>query len=206
MELSGWTVLESFVTSVLGGGVTAVVVWKWFGDVMLAKLVERERAKYAREIEELKAGYAQQLETHRAQLERSVFVTRAHFEVELDAYKRLFEGLGDVNLAISSTRPVVEVSPRDEPEGDKIRRLNDCLNDLIDAFNKTLVIVERLIPFYPAEVYFKLQECLNAAKGEIIDIRTGGEETFTLAWRQEGLRRLDKFTAAYHAVAEAIRD
>jgi hypothetical protein len=112
--ITSWEWLKALIAGTFGGGFAVVALWKWLGDVMLGKIIEREKAKYSKEIEELKAKYAQELETYRAHLD--VFVTRAHFEVELDAYKKVFEGLGEVRLAIAGTRPMISTSPEGEIE------------------------------------------------------------------------------------------
>src|SRR6266849_2896383 len=127
-----WSMLIKAGEVVFGGalGGTAAVLGlsRWLGDVWLGRILEKERAKYAQEIEKLKAGFAQELERYRAQLDRSVFVTRAHFETELAAYKQVFEGLGEVRLAISGTRPMMSVSPRGETKEERIKRLFERLN------------------------------------------------------------------------------
>jgi len=201
-----WEWLKPFVTGALGGSLAVVALWKWLGDVVLGKIIEREKAKYTKEIEELKAKYAQELETYRARLDRSVFVTRAHFEVELDAYKQLFEGLGEVRLAIAGTRPSMGLYREGETREDKMKSLGKRLEVLVEAHDKTVKAIEYLSPFYPSDIYTKLDECLTAARGEILDIQTGGNETFTLGWFQEGQKRLDRFYPAYHAVTDAIRN
>lgn len=88
----------------------------------------RKRAKYGKEIEQLKAKYSQELESYRAQLDRATFVTRAHFETELEAYKRLFEGLGEVRLAIAGTRPMMGVTRPGETKEDRLKSLAERLN------------------------------------------------------------------------------
>jgi hypothetical protein len=176
------------------------------GDFWLARIIQKEKAKYEREIEELKARFARELERYRSQLSHSVFVTRAHFETELGAYKKVFEGLGEVRLAISGTRPMVGVSRPDETTEDKIKSLAGRLETLVEAHNKTVRIFENLSPFYPREIYLKVDECLRAARGEILDLQTAGDETFTAKWFEKGQKRLDAFFPAYNAVTEGIRD
>jgi hypothetical protein len=204
-----WSALLKAGEIILGGAVGGIAsvlgLSRWLGAVWLARIVEKEKAKYGREIEDLKASYAQELARYRAQLDRSVFVTRAHFEAELAAYKQVFEGLGEVKLAISGTRPKMGVSPEGDSKEDRLRRLAERLNLLIAAHDKTVKTIEHLSPFYPQDIYLKLGECLTAARGEILDIRTGGNETFSLAWYEEGQKRLDVFFPAYNAVTEAIR-
>jgi hypothetical protein len=65
--------------------------------------------------------------------------------------------------------------------------------------------MENLCPFYPQDIYNKLNECLAAARGEILDVKTGGEKTFTTEWLLKGQDRMDKFSSAHFSVTEAIR-
>jgi hypothetical protein len=197
---------EVVVGGAVGGSLTVAGLSRWLGDVWLARIVEKERAKYGRELEELKAGFARELERYRTQLDRSVFVTRAHFETELNAYKQVFEGLAEVRLAISGTRPMMGVSHADETRETKIKALAERLSLLVEAHNKTVRIFENLSPFYPRAIYLKIDQCLIAARGEILDIQTGGDETFTFKWFEEGQRRLDVFSPAYNDVTEGIRE
>lgn len=206
MDWSAWLKAgEVFFGGAVGGSVAVLGLSRWLGDLWLARIIEKERAKYGREIEDLKARFAQELERYRAQLGRSVFVTRAQSETELAAYKQVFEGLGEVRLAISGTRPMMGVSRQGETKEERIKRLAERLNLLIEAHDKTVKIIEHLCPFYPQDIYNKLGECLTAARGEILDIQTGGDETFSSKWYEEGQKRLDVFFPAYNAVAEAIR-
>ena len=207
MDWSAWLKAgEVIFGGAVGGTASVLGLSRWLGDAWLGRMLEKEKAKYAREIEKLKAEFAQELERYRAQLDRSVFVTRAHFETELAAYKQVFEGLGEVRLAISGTRPMMSVSPEGESKEDKIKRLAERLNLLIGAHDKTVKVIEHLSPFYPQDIYFKLSMCLSVARGEILDIQTGGDETFSLKWYEEGQRRLDAFFPTYNSVTEAIRN
>lgn len=173
---------------------------------LIRKLVSQS---LARDLEAFKAGLTRataiDLESYRAQLDRSIFVTRAQFETEFEAYKRLFEGVGEVRLAIAGTRPVMNVTRPSDTREDRLRDLNERLNLLIEAHNKAVKTVEHLSPFYPQDIYVKLEQCLTAARGEIADIQTGGDETLSFGWHQQGQKRRDEFFAAYNALSEAIR-
>jgi len=179
---------------------------RWFGDAWLGWLVEKQKAKYATELENIKAKFNQELEHYRATLDRPTFVTRAHFETEFEAYKRVFEGLAEVRLAMTGARPTIELSPPNESLDDRLKRLRGRLDLLTDAHDKTIKIIEHLSPFYPQDIYSKLGECLFVVRGEILDIRTGGDErTFSHGWYVQGKKRLDEFFPKYNAVSEAIR-
>src|SRR5579864_567750 len=152
-----WTFMQGLLAGAISGPLAVTGLSRWLGDVWLGRLIEKEKARYNREIESLKAGFAQDLEHYRAQLDRSVFVTRAHFEVELNAYKQLFDGLGQVRLAMASVRPFFEQSPQGESDADKRKRLSERVDKLATAHDKTVEVTENLCPFYPADIYMKVE-------------------------------------------------
>ncbi len=98
------------------------------------------------------------------------------------------------------------ISAEGETKETKYKQLGERLKVLIEAHDKTVKTIEHLSPFYPRDIYTKLNECLTAARGEILDIRTAGDETFTFGWFEERQKRLDAFYPAYNAVPEAIRN
>ncbi|SRR6266480_7622644 len=86
-----WSWFLHFLVAFVGGGATALVIIfafsRWLGELWLGRLLEKEKAKYAEEMAKIKAGFDHELEHYRAQLDRSIFVTRAHFETEFTAMK-----------------------------------------------------------------------------------------------------------------------
>jgi hypothetical protein len=208
MDSSAWLKAgEVIFGGALGGTAAVFGLSRWLGEVWLGRILEKEKAKYAREIEKLRAGFAQELEHYRAQLDRSTFVTRAHFEVELDAYKKVFEGLGEIRLAIQRTRPLMEVMTGPQPnQEERVANLVERLNDLANAQNKTVLVIERLSPFYPRDIYLKLEPCLAVVRREILDIKTSGDTMLSSDWYDKGQQRLDAFFPLYNGVTEAIRE
>lgn len=201
---------SSIGQGILGGIFSSAVVIplaaRYLGDFWLGHALAKQKAKYDATLEGLRARYAQELERLRAGLDKSVFVTRAQFETEFDAYKKVFEALGPVRLAMGGTRPMLSVSREGETRDDKLRALAGRLQDLIDAQNKAVTVVENLLPFFPADIYRTIvDECLKASALEIMDIKTGREETFTFSWFEEGAKRWDEFIPAYHKIADMMR-
>jgi hypothetical protein len=81
------------------------VTSRFFGDYWFGKLLAKQKAEYDREIEKQKAGFAQGLEHYRALLDRSIFVTRAHFETEFTAMKEVSQRLSEVKIAFGRFHP-----------------------------------------------------------------------------------------------------
>src|ERR1700676_2246492 len=99
MDWSAWLKAGEVIFGGAVGGTTAVFgLSRWLGDVWLGRLLEKEKAKYAEAIEKLRAAFAQELERYRAQLDRSIFVTRAHFETEYTAMKEVSKSLAEVKI------------------------------------------------------------------------------------------------------------
>jgi hypothetical protein len=135
MDWSTWIKAgEVIFGGALGGTAAVLGLSRWLGDVWLGRIVEKERAKYTKEIENLKARFAQELEKYRAQLDRSIFVTRAHFETELAAYKQIFDGLGEVHLAMTGMRPMFGIARPNATEQDKVKTLLDQLEAIAQPF------------------------------------------------------------------------
>jgi hypothetical protein len=141
-----------------------------------------------------------------AEIDRSVFVTRAHFETEFEAMKQVFSCLSEVRLAINGLRPMLSVEPANESDEEKLKRLFIRLEKLSIAYNKLIAESEARAPFYTAELYNALDECLSAASMEINSIRTAGNDTFTFDWFKQGDQNRDKFSQGYHKAVENIRD
>jgi len=141
-----------------------------------------------------------------AEIDRSVFVTRAHFETEFEAMRQVLSCLSEVRLAINGLRPMFSVEPSNESDQEKVKRLFQRLETLSVAYNKLIAESEARAPFYTAELYEAVDECLRAASMEINSIRTAGNDTFKLGWFQEGEQNRNKFSEGYHKAVENIRD
>lgn len=59
-----WQWLYSMLGGLVGGGGGVLLLWRWLGDLLAAKAIEKERARYGKEIEDLKAKYQQELERY----------------------------------------------------------------------------------------------------------------------------------------------
>ncbi len=77
------TALEGFVTGTLGGVAAVFGLSKYLGELWL----ERQKVQYSKELEEFKDGLQQEQKRLQSRIDRSVFVTRAHFETEFTAMR-----------------------------------------------------------------------------------------------------------------------
>jgi hypothetical protein len=146
----------------LSGGIAGAVVsavWNFVSGLLL----QRDQAASTKELTELKDDLDRAQKRVQAELDRSVFVTRVHFETEFEAMKNVFAFLSQVRLAMISLRPMVRVEPATETEQPRLQRQCERLDDLSVAYNKLLTESEARTPFYVVELYQAIEGCLRAA-------------------------------------------
>ena len=77
------------------------------------RMLQRQTQDHNKELEQLKAGYAAELEAYKSELDRSktrfqaevdrtILVTKVHFQTEFDALKQIFEKLSELKISNSS--------------------------------------------------------------------------------------------------------
>jgi hypothetical protein len=141
-----------------------------------------------------------------ARIDRSVFVTKAHFDTEFEAIRQVFSYLSGVRLAMNGLRPMITVEPTGESFEDKMARLHPRLAATQAAYNKLLLESEAKLPSYPTELYKAVEDCLRITSLEINSIRTSGQISFTVEWYLEGGKNSERFSTAYHKAADVIRE
>jgi hypothetical protein len=189
-----WTKYLGF--SVGGGVVTFGLILgfiKWSGNTLRTWLFSKHDAKSR-----------QALELYKVKLSSSTFVTRAHFETEYDAYKKIFAGLGEVSLTFTGLRPSMDMAPANETKEEKRIRFEKRLNLLSAAHDHAVKIVEHMRPFYPSEIFIKASISLAIARGEMMDFATD-EHALSVTGFQAGRNRLKEFNLAYESAIDAVR-
>ncbi len=196
------TAIESLVVGGLGGWGTVQVLSRYLGDRWLEGL----KAKYSKDLEEFKATLERRQKKVQAEIDRSVFVTRAHFETEFQSMKDLFKILSEVFLKINGLRPVITFSSCEETETEKRERLAKRLQALTKSCDELTTTSTTLRPFYPSSLYAVVEECRRAAFYEITDVQTGGNTTFSFEWYQDGTKNQSSYSTAYNEAARLIRE
>ncbi len=105
----------------------------------------------------------------RADAARVGSVTQFQFEAELRVFEELWANLVDVQASAESLRPGGEpVQLRDE----SIREARDRkrLADFAVVFNGFTRLVQQRRPFFPPTVYHELQQLMQLAHGEAIEL------------------------------------
>jgi hypothetical protein len=207
---------KTIITAILSGGTTGAVVsaiWNLSIKLWLQGREERSKEKLAgidaefkAELARLEAAFKDTQSRAQAAIDRSVFVTRAHFETEFEAMKQVFSHLSQLQIGLNGLRPMVSVETPGESDREKVARLFERLEKVLSTYNDLLVESEAKAPFYPAELYAAIEECERAASMEINSIRTSGEDMFAPTWYEEGERSRGRFSKGYRRAADIIRD
>lgn len=202
MNINWGTVIASMTASGVSVGVLLRLFWSTLSDQMLARM----KAKHEKELEGLKQEHAQLLARYQHDLDKTILVTKVHFETEFGALKEVFQKLAETRLALAGIRPFMEIGHPDETRDYKLKALSTRLEKLVAAYNELISTTENLRPFYPQEIYDQIDECQRAAWTEITDVRTAGDSTFTHEWYQQGETNRTRFMTAYHTISLLIRD
>jgi hypothetical protein len=202
MTINWGTVFASIAASGLSIGALLRLFWGTISERMLAGL----KAEHEKELEGLKQGHAQLLARYQHDLDKTILVTKVHFETEFSALKEAFQKLAEVRLIFGSIRPFMGIGRMDETKEDKLKALFERLQTLISAYNVLIATTENLRPFYPKEIYEYIEECTRAAWMEITDVQTSGDNTFKSDWYAAGRQNNERFMKAYNTVAGLIRD
>jgi hypothetical protein len=143
----------------------------------------RQKARYSQDLEALRDTLQKEQKRVQAQIDKSVFVTRAHFETEFAAMKDVFKHLAEVRLLLNALRPHMSVEPKDEGESEKLTSLSGRLKRLQIVYDDFLETFEARNPLYPRELYTALQECARAATKEINSVLIAKRETTLTLFR-----------------------
>jgi hypothetical protein len=208
-------VSKALVTSLLSGATAGAIVsaiWGHISKLLLQKREEKSKERLASLEAELKANFAK-IESDlrlsqnllQAKIDRSVFVTKAHFDTEFEAMKQVFGLLAKVSLYINGLRPMVGISPKSETYQEMRERLEDRRRTLGTAYDALLNEAEAKLPFYSAELYDAVEECQRAAWSEFNSIQTSGDPLEDEGL-EEGERNRARFSKGYRRAAEIIRD
>jgi hypothetical protein len=181
---------QTFATGALGGVIGGGALWAFLGNLVL----EKEKAKWNKELETVKDRYTGQQKRLQAQLDNSVFVTRAHFEVELQAMREVHRCLGRVKIAFRALDPL---TPRDEKHAEQKTLLIENLRGTTDDY---FSLVEEWGAFLEPSLYDSFMRSFYGADEECKRLRGGFDS------HDDRSRNHRQFLDNYRAACQGIRD
>jgi len=195
-------IVASATLSIGSGGAIVWALSSWLGRVWATRILEQDRAKYAREIEHLRAQYGRETEQLKTQLEKTVFVSRVHFETEFKALAEIWRNIADVRASISELRPI---GPRmAQPDADEEAEFNKRFALYSKRFDELLKSVHYNSPFYSKDIHDQLVSLMKIANAEYVDLSVDGPRD--QAWRKRGLQNRQEFMDGAEKVSDLIRE
>jgi hypothetical protein len=180
-------VLGSIIASIGGVG----LLLRYGGDFWLA----RTKAKWDKELEEFKGLLNTQQRQYQAQLDRSIFVSRAHFDTEFQAIKEVHQCLSEVKIPFRSLCPIsATVIVTGAQSADLIERLQQAHDRFIAKLEEWGVFLE------PSQ-YDELNRCHDAIEHFLEIFPRQGVEME----RDYGITR-KHFWDSYSAACQKARD
>jgi hypothetical protein len=195
----------STLTGIFSGGVAGAVIsaiWNHYSK----RSLQRHEADFTAKLAKLEHDFQRSQSQAQAEIDRSVFVTRAHFETEFESMKDVFSCLTEVRFAINGVRPMVSLEPADETKDEKLKRLFERLKTLMISHDKLLATYEAKAPFYTEELYVAVDKCYRAARMEIDSIRAAGKNALDYDEYSKGYQNQNKFSEGYFDSVTIIRN
>jgi hypothetical protein len=198
-----WDTAGAVVLSVGGGGAIVLALSSWLGKVWASRILEQDRAKYAREIEELRSSLERTNRAFQGEIEKTLFVTKTHFETEFKILREIWQRVSEVRATMSVLRPMSGY-PATRPEQEA------HLNRVFEAFMADLInlvhAVDHNSPFYPQEIYVLLDQLIHVAQRERDEIELTLHERFGLEWFSRGKENFGQYMTLVEKVGASIRE
>lgn len=138
-----------------------------------------------------------------ARLNQAELVNRTQYELELQAYRELWDALLPVHRAAAALRPAFDYGLA-EGETDESRR-RTRLKEFSESFNPFSQAVWKHRPFYPAPVFQQLSELLKLMHGEAIEYQHCHPQQDREYW-PKAMANVKAMNEQVDRVCDAIRD
>jgi uncharacterized membrane-anchored protein YhcB (DUF1043 family) len=148
--------LQTLATGILGGIGGGSALFALFGKAMIGRL----EAKWNRELTAFKDRLDAQQRHLQTQLDSSLFVTRAHFEVELNAMREVHQLMAEVKVAFQALHPY---KLSDERHGEERAALVDKLRNSTEKYFAKLT---EWGAFLEMSLYDSFEHCYYGADEE----------------------------------------
>lgn len=174
---------------IAAGGIGAAIIGS-LGKLWVDRKLERERAKYDKELESLKAKLAQKHTIHKLQ-----------FEKEFSIYLKLWEALVKLRDACADLVPGGKfVSGDESPE----QRKEKESHELASAYVEVVRLVEKQRPFYAVEVYENASQLISKAWQQTVQAGFGQGQPVSRRYEQMK-DRVDEMSAIIDNIESSIR-
>lgn len=142
------------------GGASGIIISlsSWLGKIWANKLMKDTEFKYQKDIEEYKSTLAEQLEKLKTKEEKSIYMGKVQYDIEIKHYQDLSEKAFEMFVKNNSLFTLAEYILVDEEKQKLIRLKNQ--DEAIYTINEFINYYGRSIPFIDSnisEMYDKLR-------------------------------------------------
>jgi hypothetical protein len=198
-----WEVAGAIIVSVGGGGAVVFALSSWLGKVWANRILETDRAKYAREIEHLRSDLERSNRLLQGEIEKTIFVSKTHFETEFQILRDIWQKVSTVRGCMAQLRPITDiVDVRTTPE----ELLRERFEAFLPAVKELMDAVDHTSPFYPQEIFVTLDQLIQIAQRERDDIKLSQEDRLSFEGRRRGKANFNEYLAALERVSTLIRE
>jgi len=195
---------STFLTSLVGSGVTAGLVVKGLSGHLADRWLARYKNDLGKEFESYRDMLEQKRKRVEAELSHRIYITQTQFDTEFNAMKDIFAALGKLRLRFNGLRPSADWTPQDEPGKSKV--IATRLQHFREQYNAVVDTAASLYPFVAEDIYEQLEACMRASFIETKQIEEAGSEALSPSGYAEGAKQLEKFSTAYFAAARLARE
>jgi len=183
-----------------GAGLIIMAFASWLGKVWANRILEEDRLKYSRELEQIRSDLEKQHRLLQGNLDKAIHVHRVQFETEFRALSDIWEKLSQVRSRMEGLRPFFDIVGSDEDPTVRFSCRFRAFQDAFIAFGRA---VHDQSPFYPKEIYEELFEAVNVARREQTSVAVYQPEYEF--WFKDGEANFKALAKSAERVSEMIR-
>jgi hypothetical protein len=130
-------------------------------------------------------------------------LTEKQSEIEIDAYRVIWDAIVEVGKAAEQLRPVLDTMPADDVAREQ--RRHKRFKTMQEALQKLLDGAYKQRPFYPREVFTVIEQLLTVARLEMIQFAHEDPQLDRDYW-EKAMKNAKEIRERSEQVGEAIRE
>ena len=199
-------IVTGVLLSIGGGGTIVLLFSGWLGKVWANRLMEEDRAKHAKAIEELRSRLEAMNRRIQSELDKTMHVHQVQFQTEFKALSEIWGKVMELrSQRIELTSCLEVLRQKDAPTADREHMFTTRFED----FSRVLADLKRAVyeasPFYPKEIYDRALQIVEIGMQEERDLRQRGPDYGCLDFAAaEITERADRLAELIRARIESL--
>ena len=197
-----WRVALAVLASFGGGALIVASLSSWLGKVWADRLMQRDRAKHAEELEKLRSRLEESQRLLQGEIEKTLFVSKTHFETEFKILREVWGRVSEARSAISLMRPWTGYP---SVKSEKEAYFSESLERFLGTLDSLRISVDNNSPFYAEEIFVAFDKLIRIAQAERDELVYDKGDRFTPEWFNRGKINRDLYLAQANNCSELIR-